>query len=790
MKKQNLLAILTVFSLLVTAPGISRAAAPDTDASKIHTFHRVITSENDGLIRYHTIDEDGKELAAPTGAGNVSVKRASSLPVSYSSVSANVITPIKNQGVTGCCWAFGALKSLEASSIIKGLTTLENTDYSENHLAWYTYHTLTDTSHPLYGDTLSSGEETDAEIYDHGGNALFAIFSLANWWGAVSEDKAPFTATTQAEAETMAASMNEKPDSFRFASDVHLREANCYDTASLSDIKQAVIEHGSLDVSFYYNPSNQYNGNGVSSYYQTMRNSDYANHCVSIVGWNDNFNTFNRPTLKKGAWLIANSYGEESGTDGYFWLSYYDSSICEIYSFEAEATDTYDTNFQYDGAGWSNGYYSEDNISMANLFTNGEDAARQIEAVSFYTYADYQKYQIQVYRNITGNGPLDGEPISSCSVTGTATRNGYHTIPLKESFAVAPGERFSIVVTFLPSSQTDNLAYALMEGTTDASNSIYYNSQPGQSFIYFAEDDIWYDNTAFQEEGTITNNNNVCVKAFANTITDEEFQEIEKNYVPETLPPTKSPTASPVSDHATTPPGTSMGTQNPDATISPDSGFATNQPAPIGGQTAVPPTTSSTPNSSQTGSPITTGLPITSAVPKASSTPQTSDTNLSGSKVKITLKKSRLVIGKGETVTLPITVSPSSSKKQLKYASSNEKVVIVSNSGKIVGLKTGTAKITVSAPSGVKKRLTIQVKKAPASLRITSPKKMSKSKTATLKIKLSKKSASYQLVYRSLTPKTASVTSQGKIKARKKGTAIIQVTTFNKKKGRIKIQIT
>lgn len=55
--------------------------------------------------------------------------------------------------------------------------------------------------------------------------------------------------------------------------------------------------------------------------------------------------------LRTGAWLIANSYGTNYSKDenGYFWVSYYDPSLCEYYTFECVSADTYQTIFQYDG---------------------------------------------------------------------------------------------------------------------------------------------------------------------------------------------------------------------------------------------------------------------------------------------------------------------------------------------------------------------------------------------------------------------------------------------------------
>lgn len=746
MKKCIWIAVLTTLSLVLTSlSGFSRQIV-QADSSGIHTFKRVITGQNDGLIHYKYVDDEGNEVVPVSKKESSSRKRAANLPTSYDSREAGVITSVKNQGVTGSCWAFGALKSLEASCIINGLYSPETADLSENHLAWYSYTPLQDTTNPLYGDYLSFDTVSGSEVYNIGGSAFTAMFTLANGWGAVTEDKAPFTADSQSEANAMAVAMNNQPESLRSESDVHIREVNCYDdsnnTQKRNEIKQAVMEYGALDVSLYYDARNLYQDDSVTSMYQNKAKPGDANHCVTIVGWDDSFNTFKTDPEDSGAWLIANSYGEDYGMDGYFWLSYYDTSLCEFYSFEVENTNTYDTSFQYDGSGWETGYFDNDDISLANIFTNDTETPQRIDAAAFYTYADGQDYKIEIYRNLKDNGPINGEPVSRCTISGTAERSGYHTVSLSKPIAVAPGESFSVIVTFLAGSGSDKMAYALVEGENSPENGLYYHSEPGQSYVYFASEDRWYDNSSYKDKyGIIQNMNNVCIKAFSNAISEKDFAEQEKNYIPETPAPHITPTPA--------------NANSPFPTAANSSGTL-----PIG---------------TLTSSPLPSGTP-------------SADDDSSSVTIKLSAKK--LTIGKGEQVKLSVTTKPASAKKKLTYQSSKKKKVSVNSNGKITGRKTGTAKITIKDSSGTKKSISVQVKKAPSSIQITTPKKtLKKGKTVQIRTRLSKGSASYKLSYRSLNPKIASVTSNGKIKAKKKGTVRIRVSTYNGKKNYRKIRV-
>ncbi len=73
---------------------------------------------------------------------------------SYSSVKLGYTTPVKNQGVSGCCWAFAVISCLESDAIIKGYET--KPDFSEAHLAWKMLNGKTDNIYYYAADTLDA----------------------------------------------------------------------------------------------------------------------------------------------------------------------------------------------------------------------------------------------------------------------------------------------------------------------------------------------------------------------------------------------------------------------------------------------------------------------------------------------------------------------------------------------------------------------------------------------------------------------------------------------------------
>ena len=135
----------------------------------------------------------------------------------------------------------------------------------------------------------------------------------------------------------------------------------------------------------------------------------------------------------------------------------------------------------------------------------------------------------------------------------------------------------------------------------------------------------------------------------------------------------------------------------------------------------------------------------------------------------------KITLNKGKKYTLKPVITPFTSQEKVTYTSSNKKVATVTSRGVITAKKSGTAKITVK--SGKKKAvLTVTVPKtATKSISVASAVSVKKGKTYTLKAKRTPANSEEKITYRSSNKKVATVTSSGKIKGVKKGTATITV---------------
>lgn len=747
------------FTCTGTTAGATVNLSTENGTDELHILSKVIDSNNNGLLRYSYVDENGNKYNLDTSSQDESHKtrKAANIPSRYDLREHTLTTSVKDQGVTGACWSFAAIKSIESSSIINNITEAASTDFSENHLAWFSYHGTTDTSNTIYGDSATivksstpsipifgNIDSKDASSYDTGGNVLTAIATLAQWSGAEKEENAPFAANTYQEEYEMASFMKKLGETTRYNSLAHLQNAECYDNRPRQEIQQALMEHGAIDISMYYDKCGfENNSLGGKAFYQTRyagkMAQKMANHCVTIVGWDDNYSRDNfakRPS-GDGAWLIANSYGTDYNDNGYFWLSYYEPSICDIFTLDVEPVSNYDNNYQYDGSGYADTIYIKNKkILGANIFTADKDHVQSLKAVSFYTITDGQPYTIKIYKNISGNSPEKGTLVKECTTSGTAKLSGYHTIPLSSECTINPGEKFSVIVTYKYNSSTGNQAYLPVEGKSSLYNGIRYSysSKKGQSYYYLNKK--WHDSYS-------SGYNNICIKAFTTDLDKENIP------VPEEPATTDVPASVP-----------------------------TNTPtdAPTDTPTAVPTDT-------PTDAPVSTPEPPVEQVP-------------SGSFVttKVKLSKEAVILGKNEEYQLNASVSGSSSNtgsNNIKYTSSNNKVAVVESDGTVTAKSTGTAIITASADRAASATIKITVKKAPSKIKLAnSPnKRLRQGGTFIISAKIPSGCASYHISYASSNKRIARVSQNGKVTAIRKGTATITVKTYNNKKASIKVTV-
>lgn len=443
---------------------------------------------------YNSVDN----LRIPTlYDGSYYPNQMGALPSSYDPRAYGYLTPVRDQGIWGSCWAFSAIAMAEANLVKKNLAN-NTLDLSELQLAYFFYHTVAD---PL-GNTAGDSNYALTDYYlDLGGNSAFTTFALASWTGVASEAKAPYAWADNG--------IDYLDPSLAFDDDYHMQNAYWINMLDISDVKNMIMQYGGVSTSYYA----WQNGNMTTTYYNGATKAFYydgsyiTDHAILIVGWDDsfdrmNFNEAHRPT-SNGAWLVKNSWGTEFGDAGYFWISYEDATLTnedysQAYVFDFESGDNYDHNYQYDGSG-SAGYAGSvlNGGSIANVFTakaNAAGGAENINAVSFALYDVNVDYSIQIYTNLSNaNDPTSGRAMLSTPKTGRTSYVGYYTVPLDNSIEVAEGSNFSVVITLARSAS--NVAYYFCDYSYTNGDWIQFvnETQTGQSFMKYSSRYGWYD---------------------------------------------------------------------------------------------------------------------------------------------------------------------------------------------------------------------------------------------------------------------------------------------------------
>ncbi len=389
---------------------------------------------------------------------------ASIFPVSYDLREKDRVGVIKNQGSTGTCWAFAALSALESA-----LLPEEALEFSPDHMSM---------SNSFKVDTNDGGEYTMGVAY------------LVSWQGPVYEKDDPF-----GDGKTESGLSAVK----------HVQEVQMMEGKDYEKIKEAVFQYGGVQTSLY---SALRNSSSPSSFYNREKNAycyigtEKPNHEVVIIGWDDNYPKENFPINVEGdgAFICQNSWGDEFGENGVFYVSYYDTNIGShnvVYT-KVEETDNYDKIYQSDLCGWVGQIgFNKSSVYGANVYTAESEEA--LSAVGFYATGKNTEYRVYVVRDFENTDSFEKKELIA---EGSLKNAGYYTIPIGQEVLLEPGEQYAVVLYLDTPEAVHPMAieYAADEATKDV------DLTDGQGYIS-AAGGRW-------DRVEETSSCNLCIKAY------------------------------------------------------------------------------------------------------------------------------------------------------------------------------------------------------------------------------------------------------------------------------------
>ena len=393
----------------------------DGNGSKVGYLYGAdnISDENFNNVEYlEVIEGEGMQIAFLNNTINVT-----DLPARYDLRELSLVTPVKNQGAMGSCWTFGMMAALE-SALLKSMNY--SCDFSENNMqnSMIVY--------SKYGDI----KETE------GADNKNALAYLLSWLGAFPEYYDSYD------------ELGKISPLIRTDEDIHVQDVVLMryfpgNSTSINNVKQAILKYGALDGALFSkaswddeNQTKYFNENTSAQYVPIYLN---ATHEICVVGWDDNYSKDNFLITPQGngAWIVKNSWGTDWGDKGYFYVSYYDQTLCAnpnvvIESFSAivlENTLPYNRNYQYDFSGFSKFSKSRTPVTYLNNFKSyGDDA---IAAVGTYFDEEGVNYTVEIKVNDN----------SVYVQSGVSPYYGYHTIKLDKYVSIKAGDNFTVLIT-------------------------------------------------------------------------------------------------------------------------------------------------------------------------------------------------------------------------------------------------------------------------------------------------------------------------------------------------------
>ncbi|OQB13856.1 MAG: Papain family cysteine protease [Firmicutes bacterium ADurb.Bin193] len=488
MKKNKISAVMLLILSLISTSSYAEGTAPITNGL-IPSFTRYQIS------------------AKKTGDGTLRMG-SPELPEAFDLRTEGRVSPVKNQGEDGVCWAFASYASAESSLLPENLFS-----FSENHMKH-----ATSVENGIYGFDRTAGGFGNREI---------ATAYLARREGAVFSADAPYVFGDDLPEGVKPAyipivkAIDEViyyPNPASLAPDDPV-EYLMSDTDFRNMIKTAVMERGIVMTGIYMTTSSSYYNSTTKAY--LYNGPAKPNHAVAIVGWDDNYSAANFAASNlpqnNGAFIVKNSWGESWGNGGYFYVSYEDKYLgIDSASFIMSEEHVPYNVYQHDPLGMTSNLTSDDPEFFAvNKFKTERPGKEFLSQVGFYAPLP-TSYEIYIDTDVgEDDTAFDFPPTPLAS--GSVDFAGYFTVDIA-SLPIITGDYYAVGIKHI-SSFPGEPAYIGIEVPFENFSSRAF-ANPNEGFVGFVDGQniTWVDITSLAEELNLgdfdTSEFSVCIKAF------------------------------------------------------------------------------------------------------------------------------------------------------------------------------------------------------------------------------------------------------------------------------------
>jgi len=436
------------------------------------------------------------------------------------------VTPVKNQGACGACYAFAAAGNVESLLLLKALGSY---DLSENNAKECTWEEVNN----------SGAGSCD------GGN-YFMVANLFSRRGTVLESCDPYVAA-DVDCTTTCTPV------------YRLRDWRIINGNVIPDpevLKAYIYTYGPVYASVYVTDEYYtYNGSYTLNY---TAPDNSTNHAILIVGWSNALPPVPGSSSPATGWIVKNSWGTSWGDQGYFYITYGSGNIGSNASF-AYDVEPYASNkvlLSYDEAG-VNQYLGYGNTTGWGLAVFTPTVGLNVTAAEIWTGDATTDIDVYLYDTFNPSTRSVGTLLAQ-KLNQSFSEAGYHSISFDAPVYTPANGDIVLVVKFT----TVSYPYPIpMDRKAPAA--------PGRTFVSSTgANGTWSDQGPYNRSVAIRLSGTEATATPTPTPTTTPTRTPTPTSTP-TATPTRTPTATPTP----TPTATPTRTPTPMSTATPTPGW-------------------------------------------------------------------------------------------------------------------------------------------------------------------------------------------------------------------------